>query len=199
MSGPGINAEWFTETLHPGDDVAGTSPNETDFNRVKVKKPDDTWVNEDFNFGAPPDFCYYHAQEQTPIPSSSHGPTPRNTAADQKGGSSMSKRIFVTISVVAAIAASAVGGAVALDARSGGDEPTLHHVTALSTGDSLSSPSGMSLTAPTPEVASAVPISAQQALAVAWQEEGLRAIRPSRTQHWLSSPRVAPTSRRRSG
>lgn len=62
---PGINAEWFAETLHPGDDVVGTSSNRTDFIAVKVKKPDDTWVNENFNFGDPPDFCYYHAQEVT--------------------------------------------------------------------------------------------------------------------------------------
>lgn len=61
----GTNAQWFAETLHPGDDVVGTSGNRTDFRQVQVKKANENWVNEDFNFGAPPSFCYYHAQEQT--------------------------------------------------------------------------------------------------------------------------------------
>jgi hypothetical protein len=84
----------------------------------------------------------------------------------------MSKRIVVTIGVAFGLTALAAGGVVAWGALSVDKEPSLERVTTLSTEDALSPPSGMSLTPPPPDVASAIPISAEAALAVAWREEG---------------------------
>lgn len=86
----------------------------------------------------------------------------------------MSKRLRMRtlLGAVFALAALAVGGAAAWGALGGDDEPALDRVTALSAEESISPPSGMSLTPSTADQASTAPISAEEALDIAWEEEG---------------------------
>ena len=110
----------------------------------------------------------------------------------------MSKRIVITVGVAVGLAALAAGGAVAWGALGDAGEPTLEQVTTLSAENSLSPPSGVSLTPPAPELESTVPISRTTRSPSRGRRRVLRGIRGRRRPHWPSSPGALPTSRNRS-